>query len=379
MKRRTFLAAPLLALGLPATAQESEGQGTLNLSATLGAGPPLTSSLRWRVFTATPDADGQHRLIVELALPRPTLTVAPGDYVVHVAFGLASATKSITLSSDPLTVKLALAAGALRIHCTSSGDKPVDPADVALAVYVPERNNSTAKLVYAKAKEGEVIGVPEGNYHISSTYLDSRGVGSLGQAKNGAAIPTNSDRGRRRQRRHRQDRRRHAAPSHRDADHQARQCAGRRRARQFDLYGADAGRRHRARTRRRLPLAGAGGRRICRRRAPQRQDLPGDFHRPIRYGPRRGSAGQRRDELGGADADVLRADQMRSSARPTPSRARLAEAEIASEIYSIAGDFDILAKFYVERDVDIGHFVGEKVQCIPGIADTRTLITFRAF
>ena len=45
----------------------------------------------------------------------------------------------------------------------------------------------------------------------------------------------------------------------------------------------------------------------------------------------------------------------------------LAEAEIASEIYSIAGDFDILAKFYVESDVDIGHFVGEQVQRIPGI------------
>ncbi len=57
----------------------------------------------------------------------------------------------------------------------------------------------------------------------------------------------------------------------------------------------------------------------------------------------------------------------------------LAEAEIASEIYSIAGDFDILAKFYVAQDVDIGHFVGEKVQIIPGIADTRTIITFRAF
>ena len=41
--------------------------------------------------------------------------------------------------------------------------------------------------------------------------------------------------------------------------------------------------------------------------------------------------------------------------------------------------FDILAKFYVERDVDIGHSVGEKVHVIPGIADTRTLITFRAF
>jgi DNA-binding Lrp family transcriptional regulator len=57
----------------------------------------------------------------------------------------------------------------------------------------------------------------------------------------------------------------------------------------------------------------------------------------------------------------------------------LAEAEIASEIYSIAGDFDILAKFYVDKDVDIGHFVGENVQTIAGIIDTRTIITFKAF
>ena len=57
----------------------------------------------------------------------------------------------------------------------------------------------------------------------------------------------------------------------------------------------------------------------------------------------------------------------------------LAEAEIASEIYSIAGEYDILAKFYVEKDVDIGHFVSHKVQVIPGIIDTRTIITFKAF
>ena len=57
----------------------------------------------------------------------------------------------------------------------------------------------------------------------------------------------------------------------------------------------------------------------------------------------------------------------------------LAEAEIASEIYSVAGNYDILAKFYVEDDVDIGHFVAEKVQSLPGIQDTLTLITFKAF
>jgi DNA-binding Lrp family transcriptional regulator len=57
----------------------------------------------------------------------------------------------------------------------------------------------------------------------------------------------------------------------------------------------------------------------------------------------------------------------------------LADAEIASEIYSTAGDYDLLVKFYVPADADIGHFVNEKVQTIPGIQDTRTIITFKAF
>jgi DNA-binding Lrp family transcriptional regulator len=57
----------------------------------------------------------------------------------------------------------------------------------------------------------------------------------------------------------------------------------------------------------------------------------------------------------------------------------LAEAEIASEIYSTAGDFDLLVKFYVDKETDIGHFINEKVQIIPGIQDTRTIITFKAF
>jgi DNA-binding Lrp family transcriptional regulator len=58
---------------------------------------------------------------------------------------------------------------------------------------------------------------------------------------------------------------------------------------------------------------------------------------------------------------------------------RLADREIASEIYSVAGHFDILAKFHVDDDIDIGHFVGEQVQSIPDILDTHTLITFKAF
>jgi DNA-binding Lrp family transcriptional regulator len=58
---------------------------------------------------------------------------------------------------------------------------------------------------------------------------------------------------------------------------------------------------------------------------------------------------------------------------------RIADAEIASEIYSTAGDFDLLVKFYVPEGTDIGHFINEKVQTVPGIQDTRTILTFKAF
>ena len=57
----------------------------------------------------------------------------------------------------------------------------------------------------------------------------------------------------------------------------------------------------------------------------------------------------------------------------------LADTEIASEIYSTAGDYDLLAKFYVEDDVDIGRFVNEQVHVLPDIKNTFTVVTFRAF
>jgi len=57
----------------------------------------------------------------------------------------------------------------------------------------------------------------------------------------------------------------------------------------------------------------------------------------------------------------------------------LADREIASEIYSTAGNYDILAKFHIDDHVDIGHFVAQNVQTVAEIQDTKTIITFKAF
>ena len=50
-----------------------------------------------------------------------------------------------------------------------------------------------------------------------------------------------------------------------------------------------------------------------------------------------------------------------------------------SELHSTSGQYDLLGKFYLAPTQDTGLFVTEKLQTLPGVKDTYTLITFNAF
>ena len=53
--------------------------------------------------------------------------------------------------------------------------------------------------------------------------------------------------------------------------------------------------------------------------------------------------------------------------------------EQVSEVHSTSGQYDLLMKFYLDDDVDIGRFVTSRVQTLDGVTDTFTLIAFKAF
>ena len=53
--------------------------------------------------------------------------------------------------------------------------------------------------------------------------------------------------------------------------------------------------------------------------------------------------------------------------------------EQMSELHSTSGQYDLLGKFYLDPEQDTGLFVTEKIQTLPGVKDTYTLITFNAF
>ena len=55
------------------------------------------------------------------------------------------------------------------------------------------------------------------------------------------------------------------------------------------------------------------------------------------------------------------------------------EIEGVSEVHSISGQFDLMLTCHLDPGIDIGHFVTESIQRLPGVKDTFTLITFKAF
>jgi hypothetical protein len=166
--------------------------GQLYLSAMLSAHdtqPIATGPLIWRVFEDKAGSGGRHHLVMESRDAAPVLTLPEGTYIVHASLDLASAVRRVTVTDNASSERMILNAGALRVVGVL-GDQPINPAKLSIDIYVPEAGNSEAKLVLSHAKAGDLIGLPEGNYHVVSTLLDTAGYS--GTQPSGVGNKTNS-------------------------------------------------------------------------------------------------------------------------------------------------------------------------------------------
>jgi DNA-binding Lrp family transcriptional regulator len=55
------------------------------------------------------------------------------------------------------------------------------------------------------------------------------------------------------------------------------------------------------------------------------------------------------------------------------------EIEGVSEVHSVTGPFDLLVKLYAPSYEDFGDVIPDRLQKVPGIRETETLLAFRAF
>src|SRR4028118_1823359 len=135
---------------------------------------PIRSGLVWRILEDRGDTT-QPAIIGRASSPTPNFTLAPGNYIVHVAYGFASASKRISVQTGNLNERLTISAGALRLK-GAVGDSPIPANRVSFSVYVPEPQNSEGRLVVANAKADDMIRLPEGTYHVVSTYGDANAI-----------------------------------------------------------------------------------------------------------------------------------------------------------------------------------------------------------
>ena len=153
------------------------GQAVLALTARYGKDlPVIGNGLVWRVFSDRPDETGTFKLIREDRGATPNIVLPPGGYVVHVAFGLVSAVRSVTLKAETDRESFLLPAGGLRIE-GRVGTSKIPQNQISFAIYkgsqfeVGER----ASLVPSVAA-GDVVLLPEGTYYIISNYGDANSV-----------------------------------------------------------------------------------------------------------------------------------------------------------------------------------------------------------
>ncbi len=134
---------------------------------------PIRSGLVWRVLSETADGSPP-RIVARSAEAAPIFSLEPGTYLLHAAYGFASGTKRITLGPQGLRDQVSISAGGLSL-AGSIGDAPIAAAQLSFQVFVPLQGNSEGRLV-ANARGGELIRLPEGTYHVVSTYGDSNAI-----------------------------------------------------------------------------------------------------------------------------------------------------------------------------------------------------------
>jgi len=153
------------------------GQAVLALTARYGKDlPQINSGLVWRVYSDRPDETGAFKLIREDRGATPNIVLPPGNYVVHVAHGLVSAVRPVTLKAETDRESFVLPAGGLRIECRVGASK-IPQNQISFSIYKGSQFElgERASLV-PNVAAGDVALLPEGTYYIVSNYGDANSV-----------------------------------------------------------------------------------------------------------------------------------------------------------------------------------------------------------
>jgi hypothetical protein len=153
------------------------GQAVLSLSARYGKDlAAINGGLVWRVFADHPDETGSFKMIREERAASPNVVLPPGNYVVHVALGLVSAVRTVSLKAETDREMFLLPAGGLRIE-GRVGSSKIPQNQISFVIYKGSQFETAERApLVPNVAAGDVVLLPEGTYYIVSNYGDANSV-----------------------------------------------------------------------------------------------------------------------------------------------------------------------------------------------------------
>ncbi|MGQ3676359.1 hypothetical protein ACT6QH_12775 [Xanthobacter sp. TB0139] len=156
-----------------------EGKVALGLFASFGEGKkPISRGVVWRVFAAQPDTEtGAFPLVAEQDGAAPVFFLSPGSYIVHASYGQVSMAKELSIGQLPVREEFALPAGGLRLKADVK-EQPISTQLLTFDIFEGSflQGRASSQPYYKGAAPGEVVLLPEGTYHVVSTYGDANAV-----------------------------------------------------------------------------------------------------------------------------------------------------------------------------------------------------------
>jgi len=135
-------------------------------------GRTLGEGVVWRVFTTRTDAAGRLELAAESSSPVADVELAPGNYLVHVAYGRAQANDTITVAEGTNTKNVVLEVGGLRLNAAVTGDVPIPINLLRFDVFSASSSDANRAIVAQGIGANDILTVNAGTYHIVSYFGD---------------------------------------------------------------------------------------------------------------------------------------------------------------------------------------------------------------
>lgn len=130
-------------------------------------GAVIPEGVVWRIFDTRTDTTGELALAAKSDEATATVNLAPGEYVVHVAYGRAQTSDTLTVTPGQNMKSLILDAGALRLNAAVTGDVPIPINLLRFDIFAEDDERSP---VAEGLSANDIVTLNAGTYHVVSHF-----------------------------------------------------------------------------------------------------------------------------------------------------------------------------------------------------------------